>query len=93
MIRFSVRFTEQKKRFDASFEKTDQGFDAAFEAFQVETKIVGGELYTGDYTVIPQTHPQTLNTQNRSMISDVTVEGIPYAEVSNTSGGTTAIIG
>lgn len=93
MIRFSVYFTEQKKGFHAVFTQTEQEFSARFEAFQVETEIVGGEIYTGDYTVIPQVHQQTLNTKNKSMSDDVTVEEIPYAEVSNTSGGTTATIG
>ena len=54
----------------------------------------GGRLpnYTGDYTVIPKVYEQTLVTKNKSMTDDVTVEAVPYAEVSNPSGGVTANI-
>lgn len=54
----------------------------------------GGRLpnYEGDYTVIPKVYEQTLATKNKSMTDDVTVEAVPYAEVSNPSGGKTANI-
>lgn len=54
----------------------------------------GGRLpnYTGDYTVIPKVYEQTLETKNKSMTDDVTVTAVPYAEVSNPSGGLTANI-
>ena len=54
----------------------------------------GGRLpyYTGDYTVIPKVYEQTLETKNKSMTDDVTVEAVPYSEVSNLSGGYTASI-
>ena len=35
--------------------------------------------YTGDYNVIPQTYPQELNTKNKSMTQNVTVE--PYETI------------
>ena len=54
----------------------------------------GGRLpnYDGDYTVIPKVYEQTLETKNKSMTDNVTVEAVPYAEVSNPSGGKTANI-
>lgn len=55
---------------------------------------VGGETYTGDYTVTPKVRQQTiLPTQLKVMIDDVTVSQIPEYEVSNPQGGKTFIIG
>ena len=48
--------------------------------------------YDGAYIVVPDTSSQRLPTQGLRMRRDVTVEGIPYAEVSNESGGLTATI-
>lgn len=49
--------------------------------------------YIGPYVVTPKANEQTLYTSEKVMNDDVLVEGIPYYEVSNTSGGMTAIIG
>ena len=51
------------------------------------------EVYEGSYKVTPSVSSQTLDTSNKLMQSDVTVEKIPYAEVTNNSGGKTASIG
>lgn len=51
------------------------------------------DVYEGTYKVIPSVSSQTLDTSNKLMQSDVVVEKIPYAEVSNNSGGKTASIG
>ena len=48
--------------------------------------------YDGDYIVTPKTTEQTLATARKSMRSDVTVEAIPYSEVSNPAGGNTVNI-
>lgn len=54
----------------------------------------GGSLpfYKGPYTVTPKVDEQTLATAQKSMSKDVTVEKIPYSEVTNPSGGTTVNI-
>ncbi len=49
--------------------------------------------YSGPYRVVPSGNEQKLYTSEKVMADDVTVESIPYFEVSNASGGTTAIIG
>lgn len=49
--------------------------------------------YDGDYEVTPKVTAQLLATNNRAMRSDVEIRGIPYASVSNPSGGMTATIG
>ena len=49
--------------------------------------------YDGDYTVVPNVSEQILNTSQKSMASDLTVDAIPYYEISNPKGGYTVIIG
>lgn len=51
------------------------------------------EIYDGSYQVTPKTASQTLATANKLMQADVMVNEIPYAEVTNNSGGKTASIG
>lgn len=43
----------------------------------VRTGIVGGNPYTGDYDVVPTTHPQTLQTEGRILAHNITVGAIP----------------
>lgn len=50
------------------------------------------DVYTGEYVVIPKVIEQTLETQNKLMLDDVTVKEVPYYETSNTSGGLTVYI-
>ena len=52
----------------------------------------GVETYEGDYTVVPKTTEQELYTKNKMMKDDVTVQKIPYHEISNETG-TTVVIG
>lgn len=55
---------------------------------------LGIETYQGAYTVTPHTrNAYTLETAQKLMDGDIHIQKIPYAEVSNTSGGTTATIG
>lgn len=51
------------------------------------------QTYTGEYIVTPTVAGQTLETQNKLMTDDVTVEAIPYHEVSNLFNGLTITIG
>lgn len=50
------------------------------------------EVYNGPYSVTPSVDAQTLNTKEKTMVDDVTIQKIPYYEVSNNSGGLTATI-
>lgn len=52
----------------------------------------GIETYDGDYTVIPKTTEQNIQTKNKMMKDNVTIRQIPFHEFSNDSG-TTAVIG
>ena len=49
--------------------------------------------YEGEYIVTPKVTEQTLPTAQTLLERDVTIEKIPYFEVSNISGGMTASIG
>ena len=49
-------------------------------------------VYVGETEVEPKTVPQTLETKNKSVLSDINVLKIPYFETSNIKG-TTVIIG
>ncbi len=53
-----------------------------------------GALYDGDYVVDPSANSaQILKTAQKFMNQDVKINKIPYAEVSNNSGGITVTIG
>ena len=56
-------------------------------------EVVDGLPYTGEYTVVPDFYEQTLDTKNRRLKDDVTVEAIRVSRTSNPSGGTTVYIG
>lgn len=90
---FKVSFSEPMvATMEVGFSETDRTLDSDFGEIQVV--VVGKpDVYDGEYRVIPKISAQTLDTANKLMQSDVVVEKIPYAEVSNNSGGKTASIG
>lgn len=52
------------------------------------------ETYDGEYTITPDPWDETiLETDNKLMTGNITVEIIPYYETSNLSGGSTVYIG
>lgn len=53
---------------------------------------INHDEYTGSYELIPRTYSQILNTADKIMRKNIDVNEIPYAEVSNPSGGTTVTI-
>lgn len=83
---------------DLTVEEYDLEFDdgASYDV-ELDTVIkvvtITGDMYDGPYEVTPTLETQMLATRNKTMSDDVTVFEIPYAEVGNTAGGTTAIIG
>ena len=87
-----VIFTEHNSNLDMVFE--EQNFDSAADFGEVYVVTKGGyESYDGSYEITPRLHEQVLNTSKKIMHDDVTIKEIPIARVSNTSGGTTVIIG
>lgn len=63
--------------------------------FEIEEGIGTGTLppYEGEYVVAPRKIEQVLETNDKRMTDNVTVEAISYIEVGNLGGGTTATIG
>lgn len=52
------------------------------------------EIYDGVYQLVPNVFDDlTLETKNKKMIDNVTVDKIPFAKVSNEAGGETVNIG
>ena len=50
-------------------------------------------IYNGEYIVTPKAFKeQTLKTNGKKMINDVTIKEVPYYETSNTDGGETVYI-
>lgn len=49
--------------------------------------------YEGEYEVTPKFVAQTLPTADKILTKDLTIEEIPYTEVTNNSGGKTVTIG
>lgn len=88
---------------DNSFDMSIDGDDFNVELIQsefdidfAEAIIVQGERlpnYEGSYEITPRVVEQMLETKDKSMVDDVTVNAIPYVEVSNVGGGYTATIG
>lgn len=82
-----------KVGFDPPLLKEDrQRFKVGFGDFQTVTELVGGDLYTGPYEVVPLVTSQMLETKHKVLAQDLTICEIPYAAVSNPAGGITATI-
>lgn len=59
--------------------------------------IIGGgriyPTYKEEYEVNPKYYTQTLETEDKVMVNDLTINAISYNEVTNEAGGLTAKIG
>ena len=77
--------------FDLEFDLDDMSFEPEFDV-KVNTQ---GDVvpYTGDYIVDPDFATQMLETKEKYMLDDVTVNPIEVARVSNPAGGRTIYIG
>lgn len=50
-------------------------------------------VYDGEYNVIPKAYEeQVLQTKEKTLLENVTVQKVPFYEISNASGGTTVYI-
>ena len=58
-----------------------------------EYRAVTGDPYLGPYVVDPTFREQTLETRNKLMTDDVTVNPIEVSRTSNPAGGITVYIG
>ena len=60
-------------------------------AIQVST--ITGDIYEGSYDVTPSFEQQSLETRNKTMKDDVTIQPIAVSRTQNLAGGTTIYIG
>ena len=56
-------------------------------------RISGGDEYEGPYVIDPKFYNQYLETKNKIMVDDVTVNQIEVSRISNVHGGITVYIG
>ena len=76
--------------FDLEFDEEGAEFCLDFGEFEVI--YIADNPYAGPYTVIPKAwENQVLPTKDKTMLGDVTVHEVPYAEVSNPEGTTVVI--
>lgn len=76
---FKVKFVHQECTFKPSFG----------EIFTIHTE----DVYEGPYDVVPRVYEQILETKDKLMLNDVTVEIIPRSYVINQKNGYTVTIG
>lgn len=89
-MRLAVDFGEVDTELNVLFIQTKCTFDADFgEIFLVNT----ADVYPGPYDVIPRVYQQILETKDKLMNDDVTVEIIPLTKTLNHSNGYTVTIG
>lgn len=89
-MKLKVSFNEVDSCIQTKFIQTKCTFKANFgEVILVKTD----EVYDGDYNVIPRVYQQVLETKDKLMLDDVTVEIIPLAKTINLSNGYTVTIG
>ena len=62
-------------------------------AKSISTVEYDGETYEGPYTIRPAIDAQIMETNNKLMTDDVTIQAIPYHSVDNAEMGQTVIIG
>ena len=89
-MKIHVFFDEINSDIETQFIQTECTFNTDFgEVILVKSD----DVYTGDYNVIPRVYEQTLETKDKVMTDDVTVEVIPMLKVINLSNGYTVTIG
>ena len=89
-MKLKVNFNEVNSIIPIRFVQTECTFNADFgEVILVKTE----EVYEGDYNVIPRVYQQILETKDKLMLDDITVEIMPLAKTINLSNGYTVTIG
>ena len=89
-MKLRVSFNEVDSYISTKFIQTKCTFNTNFgEIFQIRTD----DKYEGNYNVIPRVYQHTLETKDKLMLDDVTVEIIPLSRVINLSNGYTVTIG
>ena len=87
-----VQFTETDQHIAVEFKETGDILTADVGEV-TEVFRDGIQDYLGPYEVTPKVTTDKLPTRDKLMTHDMTILAIPYAEVTNNSGGVTATIG
>lgn len=88
-MKLKVTFTEEPQ-FKVRFVQTCCTFKPYFGEI---ITLRENEVYEGDYNVIPRVYQQILETKDKLMEDNVTVEIIPLSKVINYKNGYTVTIG
>ena len=89
-MKLHVNFDEGNYLLKAQFVQTECTFNIDFgEVVFIRTD----DKYEGDYTVIPRVYQQMLDTKDKLMLDNVTVEIIPLSKIINPQNGYTVTIG
>lgn len=93
-MRLDIKFEETSTALDVKFTEHNQTFDADFGEIQKVLLPSDYPIYAGDYVVTPKAEEkQVLETKEKVLMADVTINAVPYFETSNLSGGNTVYIG
>ena len=88
-MKLKVKFNEVED-FKVKFVHQECTFKPFFgEIFTIHTE----DVYEGPYDVVPRVYEQILETKDKLMLNDVTVEIIPRSYVINQKNGFTVTIG
>jgi hypothetical protein len=66
-------------------------FHTDFKEYYYPSKQVSGETYEGSYEILPSPEGGKIECAGKYMAEDLTIEPIPYYEVSNSDGVTVYI--
>ena len=92
-MKLDVVFSELDRLLDVSFNETQSKLELDFGEIQQVAADGKYTLFQGEYAVTPTVDGTSVPTKDKLMEDDLTVNPIPYFDVSNTSGGTTIYIG
>lgn len=92
-MRFTVMFSSSQQGLPVKFRRTDKRFSVQFGSLHTVTIRDNVEHYEGEYAVTPKVYAQSLPTADKFLINDLTVNAIPFFNVSNPAGGNTIYIG
>lgn len=92
-MRMDFTFQELSVKMDVQLTQDNMCMEMDFgEVYEIADS-EGIPMYEGSYEVTPKVEGQIFPTAQKLMAQNMTVLAIPYAEVSNTSNGTTVTIG
>ena len=79
-------------RFDVRFNLLSKQIPVYFDEIKIVTIKGDAEFYEGEYEATPKVEKIVIETAQKTMKSDFTINAIPYAEVTNTANGLTVTI-